>query len=251
MGDLNTFSTDGLVLKLRHTGESDRIVTVLTRDHGVLSAFAKGARRPKSRLNSGTQSFCFADFTFKTGRDDAMNITDAAVKEVFFDLNQDLVKLSLAQYFAQLAQELIPPEDAGDEPLRLLLNALYFLSKEKRPADLIKTVVELRLAGCAGYTPDFGGCAGCGVVGEQFMILDCREGVIFCPDCGRNVRGVRLSAAAIGIMRRISEGDLAAAFSVSAPAEHLREISAAAERYILTQTERGYSALDFLKSVKI
>ncbi|MBR5427333.1 MAG: DNA repair protein RecO [Clostridia bacterium] len=244
-----SFSTDGLVLKIRHTGESDRIVSVLTRDRGVLSAFAKGARRPKSKLNSGTQSFCFADFSFSQGRSDAMNITEAAVKEVFYDLNKDLYRLALAQYFAQLAEELVPPGDSDGEPLRLLLNALYFLSSEKKDPVVLKAVVELRLCAWAGYMPDLSGCSICGDVGKEEMFLDCSAGVFFCPKCGGSMKGARLSRSAYDAMSNLLTGTLSEAFSLSQPREVVRELGKAAERFVLSQTERGYATLDFLKSV--
>lgn len=244
-----TFSTDGLILKIRHTGESDRIVSVLTREHGVVSAFAKGARRPKSRLNSGTQSFSYSDLTFVQGRTDAMNVTEASVKEVFYDLNRDLSKLALAQYFAQLAEELVPPGDSDDEPLRLLLNALYFLSSGKKDPALLKAVVETRICGWAGYAPDLSGCSECGKTDAPEYYLDCLAGVFYCRRCGGAMKGAYLTKAAYDAMSAILCGSLSDAFSVTLPGEDLGLLAAASERFTLSQTERNYSTLEFLKNV--
>ena len=42
-------STDGLIIREQQTGEDDRLVTLLTRDYGVLRAFVRGAKRIKSK----------------------------------------------------------------------------------------------------------------------------------------------------------------------------------------------------------
>ena len=244
---MEVFNTDGVVLKVRHTGESDRIVTVLTRDRGVLSAFAKAARRPKSKLHAGTQTFCFSDLTFRRNGD-SLNITEASVREVFYDLNSDLKTLALAQYFSQLAEELIPPGDSPEECLRLLLNSFYFLCDKNRSPLLVKAATELRLAALSGYTPDVGGCCRCGgEAGEMF--LDCAEGLFYCRDCGGERMGARLTAPAFDALRVIVTEPLQKIYSVRLPEADLQILSDAAERYLQSQTERAYRTLSFYKSV--
>ena len=61
---MEKFTVDGVVIKTSVTGEADRIVWVLTRDRGIIRAFAKGARGTKSRLHGGTSLFCYCEFTF-------------------------------------------------------------------------------------------------------------------------------------------------------------------------------------------
>lgn len=246
---LESFNTDGVVLKVRHTGESDRIVTVLTRDFGVLSAFAKAARRPKSRLHSATQTFCYADFSFRPSGDSYV-ITEASVKEVFFTLNDDLQKLSLAQYFGQLAAELTTPGEFSEENLRLILNSLHFLCSGKRDIDFIKAVTELRFAANAGYAPDVSACAHCGARPGEGVFLDCAAGVVFCQTCAHPVGCIRLDSAAFRAFRHIVTADFDRIYSVSPSGSSLGELSEAAERFVLTQTERGYSSLLFYKQIQ-
>lgn len=54
--------TTGIVIKEVHTGEADKILTIFTRNLGKITASAKGARRPRSRLIAGTQLLCYSDF---------------------------------------------------------------------------------------------------------------------------------------------------------------------------------------------
>ena len=61
-------NTDGLVIKVNDTGENDRVITLLTRDYGLLRAFANGSKKVKSRLHSRTQTFCCSRFSISATR---------------------------------------------------------------------------------------------------------------------------------------------------------------------------------------
>ena len=146
-------NTEGLIIKEHKTSGDDRLVTVLTKDYGVLRAFVRGAQRLKSRTQCGSQMFSYADFSIYRGKD-AYVIDEIQTKEIFFDLRNDIGKLALAQYFCELQYELAPQESDAAEFLRLTLNCLYMLSKNKRPELQLKAIAELRTLSLAGYMPD-------------------------------------------------------------------------------------------------
>ena len=60
--------TEGLVIREGSVGESDRLVTLLTKDEGVLRAFARRAKTVRSAQNSGTQLLCYSEFSIFKGR---------------------------------------------------------------------------------------------------------------------------------------------------------------------------------------
>ena len=91
-------NTDGLVIMERTVGESDRLVTLLTREEGIIRAFSPLAKTLKSKQGSATQLLCYSRFSIYRGRDKYI-INDAQPLEVFFDLRSDIETLSLAQYF--------------------------------------------------------------------------------------------------------------------------------------------------------
>ena len=136
--------TDGLMIGEQSVGESDRLVTVLTRDEGVVRAFARQAKRTGSTKVSATQLFCYSRLTLYKGREKYI-IDDARPIELFFDLRRDIERLALAQYFCELARSLAPQEAPAGDFLRLLLNSFHFLSKGMRPPLLLKAVVEMRM----------------------------------------------------------------------------------------------------------
>ena len=95
--------TDGVVIREQTTGERDRLVTLLTRKLGVIRAFVNGVRSPKSRNSASTGLLCYSDFVIEQKKSGVYTVAEATAKEVFFSLREDIVSLSLAQYFCQAA----------------------------------------------------------------------------------------------------------------------------------------------------
>ena len=75
-------NTDGLVIMERTVGESDRLVTLLTREEGIIRAFSPLAKTLKSKQGSATQLLCYSRFSIYRGRDKYI-INDAQPLEVF------------------------------------------------------------------------------------------------------------------------------------------------------------------------
>ena len=90
-----TTSTRGLVIREQTIGESDRLVTLLTADYGLIRAFVRGAKQVKNRLASSTSLFAYSDFQLYRGRDTFV-VDNASPVEVFFDLRKDIERLAAA-----------------------------------------------------------------------------------------------------------------------------------------------------------
>ena len=144
--------TKGLVIKERTVGESDRLVTLLTADYGLVNAFVRNAKQLKNKLSASTSLFAYCEFSIYQGRD-ANVVDNATVIEMFFDLRSDIEKLAVAQYFAQLAYELANEGQPEEEMLSIILNSLHLLCKGGKSIVQIKSVVEFRLMSLAGYMP--------------------------------------------------------------------------------------------------
>ena len=175
---------------------------------------------------------------------------------------KSLTKLELDKVLALLADHASSPaakerclavqplddaEDSG-EVLSLTLNALYALSKLRKPQDLVKAAFELRLACIGGYEPDLTGCAVCGRADcGRFLVSG---GCLQCLECGLG-EGLSLpvSAGCLDAMRYITGCDAKRLFSFSLEGPARKELADAAETYLVTQLERGFYTLDFYKSL--
>lgn len=246
--------TDGLVIREINVGESDRIISILTREKGVVRASARGARKMKSRIASATQQLTHSDFTFFRGRD-LYIIDEAEPLHFFLGVRRDLDRLALAQYFAQLMEALAPQEDAAEIYLRLILNSLALLETGKRPPAVVKAAFELRLLTVAGYMPDLVACRRCGAYEDDRMWFDPVHGNLVCsrcaPDEGVETDGesLPLSRGAVAAMRHAVYVDFEKLFSFELPAASLTEFGRAAERYVCCRLERGFSTLDFYHEI--
>ena len=244
--------TEGLVIMEKSVGESDRLVTVLTRQEGVVRAFAQQAQKIKSNKLSATQLLSYSRFTIFKGRDKYI-IDDAQPIEVFFNLRRDMERLSLAQYFCELAGALAPQETEAGDFLRLILNALHFLCKGTKPNLLLKSIVEMRMLSLAGYMPNLICCAGCSCYEADEMFFLPRSGVIYCGNCMQSSAepALRLSRGALTGLRHTIYADFDKLFSFSLSEQGLKELSQASEQYILSTLQRSFNTLDFYNQIKL
>lgn len=240
-------TTDALVIRENNTvGESDRFVTLLTRDKGIIRASVRGARQLKNRNGSATQLLCYSRLSLYKGRDKYI-VDDAEPLQVFFEVRNQLEKLALAQYFCELAGVLAPSEEPAEEELRLLLNALHYLAEGTRPLALIKAVVELRLLCRAGYMPALAGCVTCATT-ERLLFSPLR-GVLYCIEHAEGNDGIPLSAGAFAAMRHVAMSPFEKCFAFSLPETDLAVFAQAVERFLLAQLNRGFNTLEFYHSL--
>lgn len=241
----------GLVLRVTDYNDRDALLTVLTRNHGKLTVKARGLRRKNSPLTAPCQLLAFGEFTLFEYRG-MYTINEAVSIELFQNLRRDLVKLSLGTYFAQAA-EVISQEDLPNPELQsLVLNCLYALSKLDIPEDQVKAAFELRAACLAGYTPDLYGCHVCGDPNPDRF--DISAGRLECSACrSADSDGLRMpvTPGVLGALRYIVLCEPKKLFAFRAGAETLERLAQLTESYLTTQLERGFSTLDFYKSLRI
>ncbi len=176
------FRTEGLIIKEQNIGEQDKLIHALTKTNGVIKAFVRGAKNVKSGKSAATSLLSYSMLTVHPGRD-SYSISDARTLRVFSRLRQDVKKMCLAQYFCELALTICPREKSAEKYLSLMLNSLYLLNEDKRPAELIKPCLEMRLAAMSGYLPDLIMCRSCGVYTAPSMWFFPRTGAIECSRC--------------------------------------------------------------------
>ena len=239
----------GLVLRRTEYNDQDVLLTILSNQHGKITAKARGLKRKNSPLTAQCQLLAFAEFTLFEYRG-MYTINEAATIELFHDLRRDLCKLSLGTYFAQVA-EIISQEDLPNPELQsLVLNCLYALSKLNEPEEKVKAAFELRVACIAGFQPELTGCAGCG--SEWPDRFDLKAGMMECAAC-RNPEsdGIRMpvSPGVLQAMRYLCFCGSRKIFGFMLPAEAMRQLGDVTEAYLTTQLERGFSTLDFYKSL--
>lgn len=236
----------GIVLRETETKETDKILTLLTWDQGKISVIARGARRKNSKFSAAAQPLAYAEWTLYQ-RKDWHYASDASTLELFGGLRGELEALALGSYMAELTEAAAPDAVPVPELLRHLLNGLYALSALHKLPALVKPAFELRLLCLAGYEPLADACAVCGREDPEEPALDTVQGVVRCKGCGGG--GLPLCRDSLAALRHIVYGDPKRLYSFRLGGEPLRRLAAASEAFLRAQLERGFSTLDFYKSI--
>jgi DNA repair protein RecO (recombination protein O) len=205
---VGVYHADALVIRSREYGESDRLLTLFSREHGKIQAVAKGVRKPKSRQRAGAQLFTYAEYLLYKGKTlDTVN--QASPKESFPHLWMDLDMSLAATAIAELLDQATPPGHPYPELFTLTFSC-YFLLANCEPA-LVQSAYTLKLLAHLGYRPRLLECAECGkkVQGERLLFSPEAGGVV-CRECqtqtqivGRWVRG-----GSLALMRQLIQVEL-------------------------------------------
>mgnify|MGYP002518135185 CR=1 FL=1 len=244
--------TKGIVLRATPTKESDYILTLLTDALGRVSAVARGARRRTSRIAAGCELLAFSELVLYQ-RGSWYYLDEASTITLFDGVRQDVELLSLASYFAEMAECVTAEDEPSPEILSLLLNALYALSELHKPQCIVKAAFELKLLALSGYEPLLDGCAVCGTHNPKEPVFDAQQGVLLCKECAPHGGSglLPLDAGSFAAMRHVlfSEPKRMLSFSLSGETE--KRFAAACEVFAQVQLDRRFKTLDFYKSMKI
>lgn len=246
-------TTKALVLRGVDYKESDKILTLLTSDMGKLTVSARGCRRRGSPIAAGCQLLCWSEMVLYEyqGR---WAVKEANTERQFRGVRDDLEKLALACYLAEVTEVLAVEGLPSPELLSLILNSLHALEKLNKPHSLIKAAFELKAMCLAGYEPLLDGCTVCGAETPADPRFHLREGVLHCASCRSGMGdgiSMPMDEAGLKAMQHIAWGDPKRLFSISMGEESLKRFSDLAEAYLHTQLERGFHTLDFYKSIKL
>lgn len=241
--------TKGVVLRHTDTKEADRILTLLTAEHGKISVIARGVRRRSCKYAACAQMPVYSEWTLYR-RGDWYYASEAVPLEQFSGLQTELSRLALASYFAELT-EAVASEESAPALLSHFLNGLYALDKLKKSEKLTRAAFEFRLLCLAGYEPLADGCAFCGCPDPEQPLLDVVQGVLRCRTCGGGEAGrsLPLCEESLAALRHVLYGDPKRLYSFALTGAALARFAAAAEAFAAAQLERRFRTLDFYKSL--
>lgn len=239
----------GVVLRATDTREADKILTVLSPQLGKIPVIARGARRKNSRLAAACQLLAYDEMTvYKRGA--WYMLDEAGTLEQFPGVRRDIVRLSLASWFAELTEAVCPEEAPAQELAALLLNGLYALCYLDKDPALVKAAFQWRLMALAGFQPFVDGCAVCGVEEPAAPMLDVVHGVVRCGGCkSGGGLSLPLTSGGLAALRHILTADGKRLYSFTLEPTALQALDHAGEAFIAAQLERSFRTLDYYKSL--
>lgn len=142
----------GMVIKAEPIGEYDRRVVILTKEKGKIAAFARGARRPNSRLLAATNPFSFGKFRIYAGRS-SYTLTEADISNYFEGLRIDFEGAYYGMYFLEVMDYYTRENNEDKEMLKLLYQSLRALMHDKLSNRLVRYIFEMKAMVLSGEFP--------------------------------------------------------------------------------------------------
>jgi DNA repair protein RecO (recombination protein O) len=197
-------------------GEKDRILTLLSTDHGKLSAVARGARGAKSKLAAVSQPFTLARFLLAHGRSMEV-VAQAEIENAHTHIALDLLKTAWASYLCELCDAMPEslPEEALFHLLSIALAALDATPNTATETEVVGRWFEARYLSLLGYAPTLGRCVICGIrmtVGAegdmQQVSFSPVLGGNLCTDCGpHDPQRMNVRVQSLRALRRLERAD--------------------------------------------
>jgi DNA repair protein RecO (recombination protein O) len=229
---------DGLLLRSVDFGESDRVLTLLTRESGKLSVLAKGARRSKKRFAGALEPFSLLRVEIAAGRGALARLESATILRAFPKLLGDLARMTTAGALLGLVRELTPEAVADPEVFEDTVQLLAALDASQLSERALSVCFQLQQLSRAGFSPRLHACGSCGKRPEpgRATDFDARRGYIVCQACGGG--GYRLRASARAAWLAAVEGDFLGAAALDWTPDDHDVASGALESFIAHRLER-------------
>ncbi len=235
---MGLYRDEGIVLRTHKLGESDRIVSVFTRQRGKVRAVAKGVRKTKSRFGARVEPPTHVALQLYEGRE-LDTITQVETIDHFRAIRDDLDRLTGAVSMLEAVDQL-GLEGEPNQPLyQMLLGALRALAAHQGP--LVVPAFFLKVLSLEGYRPMVDACVECGAE-DDLVSFDLESGG---TRCGGHRRGQGLSPEAVVLLGDILGGRLGQALNEAA-SEATTEIDHLAVRALEHHLERRLRSIAVL-----
>ena len=201
----------GFLLRKFPYSESSLVLKAFTREHGVVSFMAKGARRQNSRLHGLLESGLHLQFLFPGhGRGEMRVLSDVALLRDFPGVRDDITRQGLAQVFGEVLLKYLPDGARAPDYHDLMLRALERLDV----AELDRAALQTRLAAflldfckLSGFQPQFRLCAQCGErISGSLVDFSVEQGGAVCGKCRSGEEGsVRMRESTLLWLRAVQD----------------------------------------------
>jgi DNA repair protein RecO (recombination protein O) len=248
------YRVEAIVLKRSDHGEADRLLTLLTPDHGKMRAIAKGARKPSSRKSGHVELFTHCALMLAKGKTHDV-VTQADTIDSFIELRDNLDRVGYAYYIAELVDRFSEEATENRALYDLLLHTLGWLGDESNRADLLARFFELRLLQYVGYQPQLFECTNCGKAVEPIEnYFSAEVGGVLDPECAQAQRRVRdaqkITLNALKVLRYLQTRDWETVRGLRLTPDVMTEVEVLLQRYIVYHLERSLKSVDFLRELR-
>ncbi|MDP2210697.1 MAG: DNA repair protein RecO [Candidatus Aquicultor sp.] len=200
---MSLYKTCGIVLRTHKLGEADRIVTILTANHGKVRAVAKGVRKTKSKFGSRLEPFTNVELVLYKGRNLDI-VTQAEINNSFSDIRENFDRITYGSAMLDLANKVSVEGERDVSLYNLLLRSLDVISRTRKNFRLLLIAFDIKLMAISGYMPKLERCVICEKKTGVKMHFSFEWGGVMCEECSIADRNsVAVSSATIETFIRL------------------------------------------------
>lgn len=244
-----TYNSEAIVLRSRKFSEADALLTLCSRNHGKISAIAKGVRKPKSTKRGGVQLFTHAIYSLRSGRN-MDQVDQCEITSSFGKLWGDLDRLSYATYVTELADGFLLEGERNEELFLLLLTTLHLM--EVYDPALVSVIFQIRLMQIMGYHPQLEKCVHCNQpIHEVRNRFSAQLGGVLCSNCtSRDPFAISCHQGHLATIRQMAKINLAKLGILKISPDYLRELEKIFRIYVGFHLEKRVKSWDFINSMQ-
>lgn len=198
---MSVYRDQAVVLGSHKFGEADKVIILLTAEHGKIRAVAKGIRKTKSSIGARLEPMSHVDISLRSGRD-LDTVDQVKLLSPHSNIRNDFNRLRQGLAMVEAMNKVTPDRDPVPHLYDLLTRALKALND--RPAPLMLGAFFWRLLAIEGQSPQLHECVACGGT-DGLHSFDVVEGGVHCASCDS---GIAVSTAALDIIRMILGGQM-------------------------------------------
>jgi len=245
-----TYLTEALTLRAVKIREHDRVLTLLTRERGKVSAVAKGIGKPKSKLTPCTELLAHCRLTLAEGKNMDV-VTQVEVIDFFKGLRNDVYRLACAAYLAELVERTVQARQPAEPVYKHLMTAVRIISDGPDP-ELAMRAFELVLLDFLGLAPQLSKCTRCGSddIGPR-PAFSPEAGGVLCTNCASMVEGrIAVTAGTVKTLQALVNVGWSGLNRLQASSDTRAQMRLAIKRHMDYHLDLHLKTLNFLRQIE-
>ncbi|PMC39664.1 DNA repair protein RecO [Bacillus sp. UMB0899] len=242
---------EGIVIRSTDYGETNKIITLYTRELGKVGVMARGAKKPNSRLTSITQLFTYGTFLFQKSSG-LGSLQQGETIHSLRSIREDIFLTAYASYIAELLDKSTENHERNPFLFELLLQTFTYLDEEVDP-DILLHIFEMKILPVLGLHPQLDCCTNCGQKDGTFH-FSIREGGFLCHRCFEiDPYRLQIAPTTVKLLRLFFYFDLNRLGNISVKQETKNELKLVIDAYYHEYsglTIKSKRFLDQLDSIK-
>lgn len=239
---------EGIVIRTTDYGETNKVITLYTREWGKIGVMARGAKKPNSRLSSVSQLFTHGYFLIQKGSG-LGSVQQGEIISSFRSISEDLFMTAYASYIVELTDKCTEDKKPNPYHFELLFQTLNCLNEGYDP-DIIMNIYEMKMLNVMGLYPVLNQCSVCGSSDGHFS-FSIREGGLLCHRClDKDPYHFKISPAAVKLLRLFYNFDLSRLGNISVKEETKAELKKVISAYYDEYSGLHLKTKKFLNSME-